>query len=296
MNSGRIGFRKPRGFDRTGGGRRVPPPRGGSDRTILFVSLGLGLAALILVFVVFGTSSGSAPEGRDQSADLSLKEAMEEAQRVAGKGKLQDALDLLEAALRDPAHRSSKLLPQCRTLAEDYRKVIAFEKEAAEAIEEFDRKITASKADKTAMSRADAFWKECNDLISKYGRTAKAGILEGWRTDLERWRGTNAQDVWQKDYNYTRERIKTQFLDTENFSQAVKDWRRFAEPFNAPELKAKVESELHAIDELAKKAATKLVESAGTGALARQKLEGAMERFMETEGQKIITQKLKTLP
>jgi len=289
-------MRKPGGFDRAGGGRRVPPPQGGQDKTVLFVGLGLGLVALILLFVVYGSSSGTAPEGRDRSADASLKESMEEAQRVANAGNIQAGLDLLEGALRDPAHRTSQFLSQCRSLAEEYRKQIAFEREALEAIEDFDRRITASKAEKTAMSRADAFWRECNDLISKYGRTAKRSVLEGWRTDLERWRGTNAQDVWQNDYNYTRERIKTQFLNTENFSQAVKDWRRFAEPFNAPELKAKVESELRAIDELAKKAATKLVESAGSGPLARQKLESAMDRFTETEGQKIITQKLKTLP
>jgi len=252
---------------------------------------------VLILALAFAMSPGKTEPGpADRSADLRLKEDLEAAQKLAQARKLEEALSAIEAAIKNPDYSGSSLMGKARKQAEQYRQQIAFEREAVEAIDEFDKRITTSKANKTAMKEADAFWQQCNDLLSKYGATAKAGVLKGWRQDLERWRGTNAQDVWQKDYNYTRERIKTQFLDTENFSGAVKDWRRFAEPFNAPELKAKVESELHAIDELAKKAALKLVESAGTGPMAKQKLEAAMDRFMETEGQKIITQKLKTLP
>ncbi|HTF58252.1 MAG TPA: hypothetical protein VK661_13555 [Planctomycetota bacterium] len=292
MNSSRIGFRRPRGFDRSGGGRRVPPPQGGSDRTVLFVSLGLGLAALVLVFVVFGGSSGSAPEGRDQSADLSLKEAIEAAQKIAGKGNLPAGLDLLEAALRDPAHRSSQLLPQCRNLAEEYRKQIAFEKEAAEAIDAFKRKVDASKADQTAMKKAREFWDESSILLDKFGATLPSKIVRDIREDLRRWLATGSQDVWQEDYNRTKARIQKQHLDTGNFKDAAREWRHFEELFSDPLVKSRVESELRTIDIQSREAARKIVESAGTGPLARQKLETEMEKFVGTEGHKIIKDQL----
>lgn len=292
----RPGLRRPGETDRAGGRRGVQPPRRERDRTGLYVGLGVGGGLLVLA-LAFAMSSGKTEAGPgDRSADVRLKEDLEAAQALAQAQKLEEALSAIETAIRNPAYSGSSLMPKAQRQAEQYRQQIAFERQAVADIDEFDKRVTASKANKTAMKQADALYRECNALLSKYRQTAKAGVLKGWLQDLERWRGTEAQDAWQSDYNYTRERIKTQFLDTENFSGAVKDWRRFAEPFSAPELKAKVESELRAIDEMAKKAAAKLVESAGTGPMAKQKLEAAMDRFMETEGQKIITQKLKTFP
>jgi hypothetical protein len=296
MNSSRIGFRRPRGFDRSGGGRRVPPPQGGSDRTVLFVSLGLGLVALILVFVVYGASSGSAPEARDRSADVSLKEAMEEAGRVAGAGKLQDALDLLESALRDPANRSSQLISQCRTQAEAYRKQIAFEREAVEAVEDFKNRVAASKADQTAMKKAREFWDESHRLLDKYGGTQPSRTVRDIQEDLRRWMATGSQDEWQQDYNRTKSRIQKQHIDTGNFKDAAREWRHFQEIFNDPLVKSRVETELRTIDNQAREAARKLVESAGSGPLARKTLETELDRFMGTEGQKIIKDQLAKLP
>jgi len=295
VNTNRLGPRRLHEPDRDGRRRTAPPPGKVKDQTGLYVGLAVGGGVLVLA-LVFAMSSGKTEPARvDRSADLRLKEDLETAQKMADARRLEDALNALEAAIQNPSYKNSSLLPKAKSQADQYRKQIAFEKEAVTAIVDFDTRITTSKADKTAMSKADAFWRECNELIAKYGSTAKAGVLKDWRQDLERWRGTNAQDVWQKDYNYTKDRIKTQYLDSENFSQAVKDWRRFAEPFDAADLKARVTAELIAIDKLSVAAATKLVQSAGNGAMARQTLEAAIERFMETEGQKIITQKLKTL-
>ncbi|HZN62727.1 MAG TPA: hypothetical protein VFC90_10025 [Planctomycetota bacterium] len=294
MNTNRLGPRKLDDRNRAGGRRGAPPPPRPQDRTALYTGLGVGGGILILA-LAYAMSSGSAPARVDRTVDRNLKEEMESAQKLAGQGKLSDALALLEAAIVSPSYRASPLLDKARTQANQYRQQIAFENEAAAAIDDFDRRITAAKAANTAMKQADAFWKECDTLLSKYGMTVKSKILASWRQDLERWRGTNAQDVWQTDYNRTKDRIKLECLDRGHFSQAVKQWRQFAEPYNAPELKARMETELRAIDHQSKEAATKLVQEAGTGAKAKATLEDAMERFMETEGQKIIAQKLKTL-
>ena len=296
MNSNRLGPRRLDEPDRQGRRRATQPPARKQDKTALYVGLGVGGGVLVLA-LAFAMSSGSGQDNVrvDRSADKALKADLEAAQRLADKGKTAEALHLLEGAIQNSSYRSSPLMPQVKTQADRYRQQIAFENEAASAILDFDKRITASKADKTAMTKADAFWNECNDLLTKYSRTAQASILRGWRDDLERWRGTNAQDVWQKDYNYTKDRIKSQHLDGGNFSMAVKDWKRFAEPFSAPELKARVETELRAIDHMAKEAATKLVQSSGSGPMAKQKLEAEMERFVGTEGHQVILQKLKTI-
>jgi hypothetical protein len=281
------------------GGRRraaAPPPGRGQDRTGLYVGLGVGAGVLVLA-LAFAMSSSDKPEAGkvDRRADQSLKEDMEAAQKLAGNRKLAEALSALESAIQNPAYRQSSLLSKARLQADQYRKQIAFEREAAVAIDDFDRRITASKENKTAMKQADAFWKECHDLITKYGATANVVVLHRWREDLDRWRGTNAQGVWQDDYNQVKARIKKQHVDIGNYSQAVKEWRHFAQPFDSSDLRARVDSELVIINRLAKEDATKLVQGAGTGAKAKAIIEEAFDRFMETDGQQVLAQKLKTL-
>lgn len=238
MNSNRL---RPRRLDEPerGGRRRVVPPGGQApDRTGLYVGLAVGGGVLVLA-LAFAMSSGNTQEpGRvDRSADRGLKEDMEAAQKQAGERKLADALYTLEAALQNPAYRNSNLLPKARAQADQYRKQIAFEKEAVAAIDDFDRRVTASKADKTAMQKADVFYRECTELLQKYGSTYKAPVLQGWQADLERWRGTNAQGAWQEDYNRTKARIKKDHLDVGNFRKAVQEWRHFSEPFDSADLK-----------------------------------------------------------
>ena len=270
----------------------VSPP--GKDRTALFVGLGVG-GVFLVIALAMAMSSGSESSREDNSAERGLKEAMESAHTVGQAGDLQGALELLEHALRDPAYQNSKLAPKARSLADDYRKQITFEREAAAAIEGFKKRVDQSKADQTAMKKADAHWQECNDLIAKYGQTAKSRLLREARQDLERWRATGAQDAWQDDYNRTKTRIQAH-IDAGQFNVAVREWRRFAEPHNAPELKARIETELREIDKRSVEAAQKAVESAGAGSMARPRLEADMERFTGTEGQKIIASKLKSLP
>jgi hypothetical protein len=295
VNSNRLGPRRLAEPDRGGRRRPAAPPRQGQDKTGLIVGLAVGGGVLVLALAFAMSGSSTTEKARvDRSADRSLKEDMEAAQKLAENRKLAEALAALDTAIQNPAYRSSNLLPKARTQADQYRKQLLFEREAAAAIDEFDKKITASKANKTAMKQADAFWSECNFLLSKYGNTAKSGILNDWRADLERWRGTMAQDDWQKEFPYTRDRIKAH-VDAERFGPAVKEWRQFSERFSSSELKSKIESELIMINKSAAAAASKLVQSAGSGPGAKAMLEDALERFNETDGQKVIVQKLKTL-
>lgn len=298
MTLNRLGPRRlddrDRGVPRRGQAPRRPgtPP----DRTALYVGLGVGgvLLVIALAFAMSGSNSKE-PARADRTADRGLKEEMEAAQRLSDMRKLPEALATLEAAIMNPAYKGSKLLDPARAQATLIRKQIAYEKEAAEAIDAFDKKITASKDDQTAMKKADEFWREAQDLIARYGASSKISIVRRWQQDLDRWRGTNQQDDWQKDYNYTKDRIKTNHLDGEDFCQAARAWRQFAERFNSPDLKAKVESEIIAINKASVAAANKLIERAGAGAKARAMLEEAQHRFDGTEGQKVLAAKMKTL-
>ena len=298
MNSNRL---RPRRLDEPDrfGRRRAPAPPGGQggDRTGLYVGMGVGAVVLVLALAYAMSSSTEKPEtgGSDRRADLALKADMEAAQKLAENRKLAEALSALEAAIQNPSYRNSNLLSKARIQADQYRKQIFFEREAAEAIAEFDHRIDASKKNGTAMKQADAFWRECNQLREKYRSTANVVVLDRWMADLDRWRGTNAQGAWQDDYNQIKARIQKQHLDTGNYSQAVKEWRQFAQPFDSTDLKARVESEMIVINQKAKEEATKLVQGVGTGPKAKSDLEAALERFMETEGQQIIASKLKTM-
>lgn len=280
--------------ERAGGRRAAAPPPRPKDNTALYTGLGVGGGILVLA-LAFAMSSGSEPAKVDRSADKVLKEEMEVAQKFAQQGKLADALHHMEGTLNNPTLKKSTLYPKAMAQAEQYRQQVAFEREAVLAIDDFDKRLIAAKADKTAMKNADAFYRECETLLSKYRTTAKAKILDGWRQDLERWRGTMAQDDWQKEYNYTKDRIKTQQLDQENYSRAIKEWSQFSMRFSSHELKSRVDSEIVVINKQAVTAATKLVETAGTGAKAKAILEEALERFNGTEGQKVITQRIKAL-
>lgn len=298
MNSNRL---RPRRLDEPDrfGRRRAPAPPGGQgeDRTGLYVGLGVGAVVLVIALAYAMSSSSEKPDagGSDRRADLALKQDMEAAQKLAGNRKLAEALAALEAAIQNPSYRGSNLHSKARIQADQYRKQIFFEREAAAAIEDFDKRITASKENKTAMKQADAFWREAKELLDKYRSTASAVILDRWMADLDRWRGTNAQGAWQDDYNQIKARIKKQHLDTGNFSQAVKEWRHFAQPFDSTDLKARVESEMIVINRMAREEATKLVQGVGAGPKAKADLEAALDRFMETEGQQIIASKLKTM-
>ena len=298
MNSNRL---RPRRLDEPDrfGRRRTPAPPGGQggDRTALYVGMGVGALVIVLALAYAMSSSSEKPDsgGSDRRVDLALKQDMEAAQKLAANRKLTEALAALESAIQNPSYRGSNLLSKARIQADQYRKQIFFEREAAAAIEDFDKRITASKENKTAMKQADAFWRECKELLDKYRSTANAVVLDRWMADLDRWRGTNAQGAWQDDYNQIKARIQRQHLDTGNYSQAVKEWRQFAQPFDSTDLKARIESEMIVINRMAREEATKLVQGAGTGPKAKADLEAALDRFMETEGQKIISQKLKTM-
>ena len=265
------------------------------DRTGLYVGLGVGGLVLVIALAM-AMSSSNQPERAAQNNDKAFKEDLEAAQKLGQRGKLEEAMAALESAVQNPAYRGSALMSKARTQIEQFRQQIVFEREARDAILEFQKKVEASKANQTAMKNAQAFWTESEKLLEKYGNTALGKIIRDLREDLNRWRATGAQDAWQDDYNRTKERIKSQHLKAGNYNQAVKEWRHFQQSYDSADLRVRVDSELRTIDLQSAEDARKVIESAGSGAMARQKLEAEQERFMGTEGQKLIAQKLKTLP
>ncbi len=141
------------------------------------------------------------------------------------------------------------------------------------------------------MKQAKDFWKECQDLIVEYGQTSQGDTLRGIREDLRRWVATESQTDWQNDYNTTKARIKRDCLDKGDFSNAVREWKRFGETSSDPLLKSRIDSELLSINNDAVKAAEELIAS-GAG---RAQLEEAVQRFNGTDGQKTLTSKLRSM-
>lgn len=276
------------------GGRAQAPPKA-PDRTGLYVGLGVGGVVLVIALAV-AMSGSNEPSRVAQNNDKAFKEDLEAAQKLAQRGKLEEAMAALEAAIQNPFYRGSGLMSKARAQVEQFKQQISLERAGRDAILEFQKKVEASKANQTAMKHAQEYWTECGILLDKYGNTALGKILRDLREDLNRWRATGAQDAWQDDYNRTKERIKSQHLKTGNYNQAVKEWRHFQQSYDSADLRVRVDSELRTIDLQSTEDARKVIESAGTGAMARQKLEAEQERFMGTEGQKLIAQKLKTLP
>jgi hypothetical protein len=274
------------------GQRRVVSDTGGSEKLPLYLGLGGGAVALILI-AVMASSSGSSSPKKTRSADQELAEIMDEANRLNRGGDTAGALAILDEAIRTPALRNSKHMPTCRANAETYRRDLKTAKEAVERIADFKRRVEASKADQTAMKKAKDFMTELEDLVTRYGAYPAAKELRPIRDDLRRWVATEDQGVWQEDYNRTKSRIKLQHLDKENFTQAAREWRHFMQTASRdPVLASKIDQELRMIDQLSVEAAQKEVEKAGTGELARRRLEEQIPRFEGTEGQKVIRQKL----
>jgi hypothetical protein len=297
VNINRLGPRRIDDRDRQRGRRGAPPPPGKApDRTGLYVGLGVGGVALILLLAYAMSSGGTGPARVDRSTDKRVKEDMEAAIQLWNGGKTREAITALDAVIANGAYKKSTLLDQARNLVAEYRKQIAFEDEAREGIAVFAHEVETARNNQTAMQKAEALWAKSEDLLKKWGSSRSARDLQNIREDLRRWRATSSQDAWQEDYNRTKGRIKTQHLDTGNFSTAIKEWNQFVQPFEDAQLKAKVTSELTIIDNLAKEAATKLVNGVGSDAKARATLDEALPRFVGTEGQKIILQKLKTIP
>lgn len=296
MNSNRLGPRRIDDRGRLDRRRGAPPvPGRAPDRTGLYVGLGVG-GAVLVVALLFAMSGGSGPARADRSTDLRMKEEMEAAVKLWNGGKTREAVMALDAAIAHPSNQKSSLVEQARKLVAQYRQQLAFEADAREHVALFVHKVETARSNQTAMKDAETLWQESEDLMKKWGTSTSVRDLQAVREDLRRWRATGSQDAWQEDYNRTRARIKVQHLDTGNFSKAVKEWRQFAQPFEDAQLKAKVTSELVIIDNLAKEAAAKLVAGVGSDAKARATLDDALDRFVETEGHKIILQKLKTLP
>ena len=276
-------------------GGKPPPRQQAPDKTGLYVGLGVGGVILIVALGFAMSSGGNQPAAKKNSVDPAVMQELSDATALAHSGNLAGALAAFERTILNPAYAESKHLDEARKRADEIRKKIQYFQEAETAIADFDRRIQASKNAQKVMSELESFWSESGALLGKYGGTPTINVVKNWRSDLERMRGTSDAGVWEQVYNPTKERINREYVDREDYSGAISQWEQFAGSYGSPELKAKVASEVVAINKSSVAAATKLVQGAGTGAGAKAKLEEAQTRFLNTDGHKIIAQKLKSL-
>jgi hypothetical protein len=281
------------GRPRVGG---KPPMRPqATDKTGLYVGLGVGGVILVVALAFAMSSGGDKPMAKKNSVDPAVWQEISDATALSLSGKLADALSALERTIMNPAYAESKHLNEARKRANEIRQKIDYYAEAEKAIDEFYTRVEESKKAQTAMAQADKFWQESGELLAKYGGTPRINKVKEVRADLERWRGTSDAGVWEKLYSPTQIRINRDFVERGDFSKALQEWEQFASSYGSPELKSKVGTEIASINKLAVAAATSLVQGAGTGAGAKAKLEEAQVRFLNTDGHKIIAQKLKSL-
>jgi len=275
------------------GRRPIPTGGGGSEKLPLYLGLGAAGLAVILIGFMMSSGSGSSSASKGRSADQTLAEIIEEANKTRRAGDTAGALWMLDQAIQNPALKGSKHMSVCKAQAENFRTDIRMTREADERIKDFKNRVEASKANQTAMKKANEFWAESEDLLTRYGAYPAARELRPIRDDLRRWVATENQGDWQKDYNRTKSRIQSQHLDKGDFTRAAREWRHFmGSASRDPLLTSRVDQELRTIDQLSAEAARKLIEVAGSGDMARRRLEEEIVRFEGTEGQKVITKKL----
>ena len=273
--------------------REARPPQQQPSKTPLYVGIGVGAVALLIILGV--AMSGGEEVKRKNTADRDLARALSKIATTQNSGDYRQALTLVEEALGDARFKRCARYKECTALANFLRPIVNAERDAVAKVADFRNKIAAAKADNTAMKKSKEFWDECNTLLASYRTTSSGAELLGIKEDLRRWVATEAQSDWQKDYNSVKDRIDKQFLTPGDFAQAAREWKQFAEVSQDPLFKSRIETELRAVDQAATHAAEQVVTDAGTGAGAREKLEGSMARFTGTAGQALINQKLKTL-
>jgi hypothetical protein len=208
------------------------------------------------------------------------------------RGDATGALAILEnEILSDDRYRRLPKIKECRQLRDSLKRQMEHEREGVAQAEAFRKKIEESKKNATALKRSREFMAECERLLAQYGTTAGAGELRGIQDELKRWIATDSQSDWQNEYNRLKDQIQARCLETGNFGQAVRDWKRFGEKSEDPILRRRVESEIDAINKASIAEATRLAGETSD----RSKLEEAAARFAGTAGHAILMQKLQSL-
>jgi hypothetical protein len=269
-----------------------------SSKTTLYVGIGGGalVFALILAFMMSGSSESGGQGGGSAGVETLITRAMNKATEAYQRSEYRTGLEICEEALKDPRARKSTRYNALNGLANSLRTQVNLDRDGQVKVAEFRKRIDASIADQTAMSKAQAFWSECDTLMGQYGATTSAKMLKDIKEDLRRWVATEGQGNWQKDYNVTKARIEKSMLADQKFAEAIREWQRFGETSSQdPLLHSRVEQEIRTVNQMAQAAAEKVVADAGTGADARGKIEENQQRFNGTDGQAVMNKALKNL-
>lgn len=268
-----------------------------SSKTTLYVGIGGG--ALVFALVLAFMMSGGEPAGQGGGSagiETLITRAMNKATEAYQRSEFRTGLEICEEALKDPRARKSTRYNALSGLANSLRTQVNLDRDGQVKIAEFRKRIDASIADQTAMSKAQGFWTECDTLMGQYGATSSAKILKDIKEDLRRWVATESQGNWQKDYNVTKARIEKTMLADQKFAEAIREWQRFGETSSQdPLLHSRVEQEIRTVNQMAQAAAEKVVADAGSGADARGKIEENQQRFNGTDGQAVMNKALKNL-
>lgn len=272
--------------------RRVVVLAGSGESNLYFI---IGGSALLLAAVIAIAVWGSGDDGAGEDVERLLSKRLLQVNEAQKAGDDAKALDLLEKILADKRFKASPRRRDCDAAAQNLRARLNSERDGAAKVAEFRRKLQAAKDDNTAMRRAEEFWKECLALQSLYGSTAAGPELRAIKEDLQRWRATESQGDWQQDYNRTKQRIERDCLASGNFSQAVREWKQFGELFHDPLVHSRLETELLNVNKQARAAAETLAAEVALRGATREELEAALPKFNGTDGQEIISQKLRSM-
>jgi hypothetical protein len=265
--------------------RPLPPKK---DNTALYVGGGVGGLILVIVLALAmsgGDSEKKAAGGYPKFVSRKYKEAV----AAHDADRYDEALSILAEVLNDPKYKSTPMTAECRKLDATVRERIRFNEEGRAKIADFTKKIEQAKKDQTAMKQADALMAECKQLLGTYGQIPAAKALRDHQDDLRRWVATESQSDWQNNFNIRRDRIQKENLAAGDFAGAVKRWRQFGEESNDPIFRKKIEEEVADVNRQSVEAARALA----AGSSDRATLESDMARFVGTDGQDVIRQKLK---
>lgn len=297
---------------RTAGPRRVTPGRGvgaphqrggrgereerpgypeqppGDNTTMIYG----GVAAVVLLLIV-GAAVMATRGGDDgsQKVENRLTKLLQEVQAARSTGNAAGALVILDDILKDRKFAKSGRLGDVEALAAQLRRELNAEHEAKPKVADFKRKVDKMVEDRVAMSKSNELWDECQKLLAAYGTTSSGAELRNIREDLRRWVTTESQGNWQKEYNQVKAKIERDHLSQSNFAEAVRGWNQFRETSQDRELHGRIDVEVMIIGNKSKQAAEALI--AGGAGVAD--LEQALTRFIGTDGQKVITDKIRSM-
>jgi hypothetical protein len=250
------------------------PPQPQQDKTMLYVGIGGGALVFVLILAFMLSGNTESRTGGSGGADTFVNRAISKATEAHQRGEYRIGMEICEDALKDPKARKSSRYNALQALSNSLRAIVNLDKTAQEKVGEFKRRIEASKADQTAMAKANDLYAECLKLLGEYGATTSAKDLRSIKEDLGRWVSTEGQGNWQKDYNTTKARIEKTFLGDQRFGEAIREWQRFGETSQDPLLHSRIEQEIRTVNAHAVTAAEKLVSGSEGQAVLTKAIKG----------------------